>query len=331
MESGREPRWIFLLQIASVAGIWVFVFGISGWILHLLRLSHQLHDVPSASIGISIVAIPVFLTGASVLTYVFVGLRRGREEVPMIEGIERRPCWVSGCADPRHGLCSVRCSQLTTCEPRRPTRSHCPTIRSRDVSFSPIASATTVMAFSGGKSGIGPSLGDGHFAGTFLDLGAALWNHVPGHECHIRRDGSSLAALVRRGSGRARGLLELSSIIWAVRAPPRLERQHFRDQRVHNCHAVGGGDSPGPRPRRSRQLRLAAVPRATDLEPRSFHVREHASRSGLRPPRFDDGDLADISAYVRQRAAQRPRESRARARPVIRIVGRSCSRARAAR
>lgn len=82
MRSDREPRWIFLLQIASVAGIWVFVIGISGWILHLLRLSRELHDVPSASIGISIVAIPVFLTGASVLTYVFVGLRRGREEVP---------------------------------------------------------------------------------------------------------------------------------------------------------------------------------------------------------------------------------------------------------
>lgn len=81
MESGREPRWIFFLQIASVAGIWLFVFGISAWILHLLRLSRQLHDVPSASIGISIVAIPVFLTGASVLTYVFIGLRRGREEV----------------------------------------------------------------------------------------------------------------------------------------------------------------------------------------------------------------------------------------------------------
>lgn len=81
MNQGKEPRWIFLLQTASVAMIWVFVFSISGWILHLMRLSRQLHDVPSASIGISIVAIPVFLTGASVLTYVFVGLRRGRREV----------------------------------------------------------------------------------------------------------------------------------------------------------------------------------------------------------------------------------------------------------
>lgn len=69
-------RWIYALQIASVGLIWVFVLGISGWIVHLLRLSVWLDDVPSASVGISIVAIPVFLTGASVLTYVFVGLQR---------------------------------------------------------------------------------------------------------------------------------------------------------------------------------------------------------------------------------------------------------------
>ena len=74
----ETPPWVAALQVASVAAIWVFVLGISVWIIHLMRLSQALHDVPSASVGISIVAIPVFLTGAAVLTYVFVGLRRGR-------------------------------------------------------------------------------------------------------------------------------------------------------------------------------------------------------------------------------------------------------------
>ena len=87
----RASRWVFFLQVASVALIWIFVLGISTWIIHLLRLSHSLHDVPSASIGISIVAIPVFLTGASVLTYVFVGLRRGRDETSPSHRADRRP------------------------------------------------------------------------------------------------------------------------------------------------------------------------------------------------------------------------------------------------
>lgn len=79
--SKRLPhKVIFVIQALALSGIWAFVLGISWWIIHLLRLSHQLNDVPSASIGISIVAIPVFLTGATVLTYVFVGLQRGRRE-----------------------------------------------------------------------------------------------------------------------------------------------------------------------------------------------------------------------------------------------------------
>jgi hypothetical protein len=91
MSDRREKRWISSLQIASVAGIWVFVLSICWWILHLLQLSHRLRDVPSASVGISIVAIPVFLTGASVLTYVFVGLRRGSRESGGPGGEEERP------------------------------------------------------------------------------------------------------------------------------------------------------------------------------------------------------------------------------------------------
>ena len=85
MTGPTEPRWIDALQIASVVMIWAFVLFISGWIIHLLLLSHRLHDVPSASIGISIVAIPVFLIGASVLTYVFLGLRRGRDDVSLAD------------------------------------------------------------------------------------------------------------------------------------------------------------------------------------------------------------------------------------------------------
>lgn len=78
-EQSITPRWIFALQVASVGLIWVFVLSISTWIIHLMRLSHRLHDVPSASVAISIVAIPVFVIGASVLTYVFVGLQRNQE------------------------------------------------------------------------------------------------------------------------------------------------------------------------------------------------------------------------------------------------------------
>lgn len=81
----ETPAWVAALQVASVGAIWVFVIGISAWILHLMNLSRRLHDVPSASVAISIVAIPIFLIGASVLTYVFVGLRRGAKPAATVD------------------------------------------------------------------------------------------------------------------------------------------------------------------------------------------------------------------------------------------------------
>ena len=58
-----------------MAGVPVlFIGGIITWISHLIRTAWRLQDVPSASIGISLVAIPVFLILLSVILYVFWGL-----------------------------------------------------------------------------------------------------------------------------------------------------------------------------------------------------------------------------------------------------------------
>ena len=72
----KQNKTIFIAQVASVSLIWIFVILIAVWIMNLLFLSLELNDVPGASVGISIVAIPVFITLASILTYVFVGLQK---------------------------------------------------------------------------------------------------------------------------------------------------------------------------------------------------------------------------------------------------------------
>jgi hypothetical protein len=55
------------------------IFGLISWIISLILLARRLDDVPSASIGISIVAIPVFLTMLAVMWYVFFGIMWNRE------------------------------------------------------------------------------------------------------------------------------------------------------------------------------------------------------------------------------------------------------------
>jgi hypothetical protein len=63
----------------AIAGVFtIFVGGIVTWIIHLIRTAWWLGDVPSASIGISIVAIPVFLVLLSVVLYVCWGLLTDR-------------------------------------------------------------------------------------------------------------------------------------------------------------------------------------------------------------------------------------------------------------
>jgi len=75
------PRVVRAIQWAMAGAAIVFIGGIITWIIHLIRTAWGLRDVPSASIGISLVAIPVFLTLLGVILYVFWGLlgdRSGR-------------------------------------------------------------------------------------------------------------------------------------------------------------------------------------------------------------------------------------------------------------
>jgi hypothetical protein len=76
MESLRSPseRLVRALQWVWVAFAFFLVGGVILWIIHLIRTAWVLGDVPSASIGISLVAIPVFLVFMGVVFYVFWGL-----------------------------------------------------------------------------------------------------------------------------------------------------------------------------------------------------------------------------------------------------------------
>lgn len=67
-------RIVRTIQWAMAGAAVLFIGGIVAWIGHLIRTAWRLRDVPSASIGISLVAIPLFLTLLGVILYVFVGL-----------------------------------------------------------------------------------------------------------------------------------------------------------------------------------------------------------------------------------------------------------------
>lgn len=79
--SGRPSafdRRVRRFQWALAAVPVLFICAIITWITHLIRTAWRLGDVPSASIGISLVAIPVFLVLLGVVIFVFWGLLRER-------------------------------------------------------------------------------------------------------------------------------------------------------------------------------------------------------------------------------------------------------------
>ena len=73
-----QNKTIRALQIASIAYIWIFVIAVDIWIISLLVVAKRLDDALNASVAIGILAIPLFLIIAIILTYVFVGLQKHR-------------------------------------------------------------------------------------------------------------------------------------------------------------------------------------------------------------------------------------------------------------
>lgn len=79
-EHSVPDRMARAIQWGLAGAAVLFIGGIVTWISHLIRTAWRLKDVPSASIGISLVAVPVFLTLLGVILYVFWGLRGDRSE-----------------------------------------------------------------------------------------------------------------------------------------------------------------------------------------------------------------------------------------------------------
>ena len=71
-----QNKIIATAQLVSFLLMWVFVIFITIWIINLISISVELHDVPGVSLGISLIAIPVFITLASILTYAYFGFKK---------------------------------------------------------------------------------------------------------------------------------------------------------------------------------------------------------------------------------------------------------------
>lgn len=159
----------------------------------------------------------------------------------------------------------------------------------------------------GDSRGIGPELWEGRFGGTFLDLGAAMWNHVPGMSVSFEVAELDWPTLSDR---QVTDLLVFLYFIDYLGRPGEVAagRQVFEDGGCASCHVVGGGEARvGPD---LAELGRYASPLyvAREIWNHGPAMLAAMRRRQVGPPTFRDGDLADLSAYLRQVAGPGPRE-----------------------
>ncbi len=159
----------------------------------------------------------------------------------------------------------------------------------------------------GSRTGIGPSLGEGRFRGTFLELGAALWNHVPGMTVTFEVTGLPWPELTDR---EATELIVFLYFVDYLGRPGVAEtgRAVFEEGGCDRCHLLGGGQSDrGPDLAELQRFAspLYVAQMIWNHGPTMF---ESMRDLNMVPPSFNEGDLADLSAFIRQTSGPGPQE-----------------------
>jgi heme/copper-type cytochrome/quinol oxidase subunit 2 len=70
----------FFIQIILLSFLWMLASAMTLLFINLVEVSYQVNDHQTASIAISILGVIVFWILAGILTYVLVGLHRGRKK-----------------------------------------------------------------------------------------------------------------------------------------------------------------------------------------------------------------------------------------------------------
>jgi len=157
-------------------------------------------------------------------------------------------------------------------------------------------------AIGDGGSHIGPKLTDSLFNGTFLDLGAALWNHVPGMSVTFEIADRDWPLLSEDEVTRLLSFLYFIDYLGQPGDPDEGERVFGGSGGCGVCHVIGGGErSAGPD--LARLSRFASpLYVAQEIWNHGPAMMESIRQGGLTPPTFEENDLADLSAFIRQQA-----------------------------
>lgn len=158
------------------------------------------------------------------------------------------------------------------------------------------------------RSGPGPALTQGNFGGTFLELGAALWNHVPAMS--VEHETSDLPWPTLDAEETVQLLSFLHAIEYLGRPGVAARgREIFTTKGCGVCHSIGGIGASEMGPDLAELTRFVSpLYLAQAIWNHGPSMLESMQERKMTPPSFEEGDLADLSAFLRQEGGGGPKE-----------------------
>ncbi|MFQ5913520.1 MAG: c-type cytochrome [Nitrospinota bacterium] len=154
----------------------------------------------------------------------------------------------------------------------------------------------------GGKAG--PDLAKVQVGHSFLGLAGIMWNHLPKMAMEFRRLHVPHPKLTQEEASRIMALLYSLSFL-DRRPDPVRGREEFDVKGCRGCHSVGGqGGFDGP-PLDGFGGKVSPAFVAAAFWDRGLGMARTAQEKGIKWPRFEGDELADINAYLRTQGTAR--------------------------
>ncbi len=151
-----------------------------------------------------------------------------------------------------------------------------------------------------GESGkIGPDLGENKYYGSFLELAGIMWNHAPDMLRRMRELELPYPEFSRTE------MAELIAYLYYLRylgEPGDLYRGKMlvKEKRCLTCHSISGkGGSVAPAFDKLAKY-ISPLYLAQALWNHGPEMEKQIKKMGLERPKFERGDIVDLSAYIRE-------------------------------
>jgi mono/diheme cytochrome c family protein len=284
------------IQLGILGVFTVFGVGIVVWVVHLLRVAVQWQDSFSASVAVSLVAIPVFLVILGLIHYLFWGLRRHRHD-PMEEQEEEGASTRKGGGAGNAATALVVGALLLHGSARVEAQPSLPQNPMRGWSVFVEKDCDACHSVRGAGGTRAPDLGLIGRNQSGLELVGTLWNSGPHMAAAMGRIGLPYPKI---STAEMESLLPFIYILGYFDPPPDVERgERIYDRSpCKSCHGERGEGSVGPS-LASVASGASAVELAAGIWNHGPAMARETRRLGLAFPAFAGSELLDMVGYLR--------------------------------